>query len=118
MVKRLGARDAMILSMVIYCLYIGCFLLATIFPEYKYVSAITGASIGGVGAGFLWTAQVRNMTMFFEEDLESHYLVLFTYVLYHLFCLMGCSQRDHISQNRPKNMRQPTKLQPLVQHLF
>ena len=71
MVKRLGARDAMILSMVIYCLYIGCFLLATIFPEYKNVSAITGAAIGGCGAGFLWTAQVRNMTMRFRNAYET-----------------------------------------------
>lgn len=55
----------MILSMYIYCIYIGCFLVATLFPSIKSVSAISGAAIGGIGAGFLWTAQVSRISLIF-----------------------------------------------------
>ena len=58
-VKRLGSRNALILSNAIYCVYIGCFLVATSFPQIQIFSAISGAAIGGIGAGILWTAQVK-----------------------------------------------------------
>jgi len=52
--------------MAIYCFYVGCFLIATLFPNVRDVAAITGAAIGGIGAGFLWTAQVR---MFLHDSI-------------------------------------------------
>ena len=55
--KSLGARNAIITGMMLYCVYVGCFLLATISPAIETPAALFGAGIGGVGAGFLWTAQ-------------------------------------------------------------
>jgi len=57
-VKRLGARDGIFTGLVIYCVYVACFLVASLVPDTaKWPVAITGALIGGVGGGFLWTAQ-------------------------------------------------------------
>jgi MFS family permease len=56
-VKRLGARDSLIAGMALYIAYVGCFLVATKFHDQTRPIALTGAAIGGVGAGFLWTAQ-------------------------------------------------------------
>ena len=56
-VKSLGARDSIRVGMWIYCIYVACFLIATIFEDYKEAAALTGAFVGGIGGGFLWTAQ-------------------------------------------------------------
>lgn len=60
-VKTLGARNALILGMGSYCFYVGCFYVATILgdqhPDQQAGAAYLGAAIGGIGAGFLWTAQ-------------------------------------------------------------
>ena len=60
-VKTLGARNALILGMGSYCFYVGCFYVATIIgdqhPDQQAWAAYLGAAIGGIGAGFLWTAQ-------------------------------------------------------------
>lgn len=60
-VKTLGARNALILGMTSYCFYVGCFYVATILgdqhPDQQAGAAYLGAAIGGIGAGFLWTAQ-------------------------------------------------------------
>ena len=55
--KQLGARDALYVGMGLYCVYVGCFVLALLWPASKHVVALLGGAIGGVGAGFLWTAQ-------------------------------------------------------------
>ena len=63
-VKTLGARNAMILGMALYCFYVGCFYVATLLgddderdAETTAIVAYLGAAIGGIGAGFLWTSQ-------------------------------------------------------------
>jgi len=60
-VKTLGARNALILGMGSYCFYVGCFYVATVLgdqhPDQQAGAAYLGAAIGGIGAGFLWTAQ-------------------------------------------------------------
>jgi len=43
--------------MLLYCVYVGCFVVATAFPQFAETAALTGAAFGGVGAGFLWIAQ-------------------------------------------------------------
>jgi len=48
--------------MVLYCFYVGCFLAATLFPQFEKVIAFTGAALGGIGAGFLWIAQGNYFT--------------------------------------------------------
>lgn len=40
-----------------YCLYVISFLFVKLIPESKWVSALIGSSIGGVAAGWLWTAE-------------------------------------------------------------
>eukprot|EP00979_Chaetoceros_neogracilis_P006926 scaffold1406_cov284-Chaetoceros_neogracile.AAC.29 len=56
-VKSIGARDSIRVGMWIYCVYVACFLIATLFKDYQEVSALIGAFVGGIGGGFLWTAQ-------------------------------------------------------------
>jgi hypothetical protein len=58
-VKKLGSRNAMIVGMSLYCCYVGCFWAAVSFPNIAVIAVVSGASIGGIGAGILWTAQVR-----------------------------------------------------------
>lgn len=48
------------------CLYVGCFLVASKFQEHKRLAAYIGAAIGGVGGGFLWTAQGAYFTQVAE----------------------------------------------------
>ena len=67
-VKRLGARNAIMFGMLLYCFYVGAFWLGTTVPAHARLAALTGASIGGVGAGFIWTAQGS----FFAQAAEEH----------------------------------------------
>jgi MFS family permease len=71
-VKRLGSRNAMILGMTLFCMYVGAFLIATVWPSTLKVAAFTGAAIGGIGSGLLWTAQGVYFSQASEEySLES-----------------------------------------------
>uniref|UniRef100_A0A7S3Q7P5 Major facilitator superfamily (MFS) profile domain-containing protein n=1 Tax=Chaetoceros debilis TaxID=122233 RepID=A0A7S3Q7P5_9STRA len=56
-VKNMGAKRAIIVGMGIYCVYVACFVVATIVPDWKQTAALIGAFTGGIGGGFLWTAQ-------------------------------------------------------------
>ena len=56
--KTLGARNALTVGMFLYCFYIGCFLIATSYESIQFGAAVIGAILGGIGGGFLWTAQV------------------------------------------------------------
>lgn len=67
-VKQLGPRNALIAGMGLYCGYVGCFLVATQAPAIRTPAALIGAAIGGVGAGFLWTAQGS----YFGRAAEDH----------------------------------------------
>lgn len=69
-VKQSGARNAMWLGMALYCVYVGCFWVATRQEslEDQQVAAYVGAAIGGLGAGFLWTAQGA----YFGQAAEEH----------------------------------------------
>jgi MFS family permease len=67
-VKKLGARDALVAGMSFYCVYVACFWLAVVWHEIEGPAALTGAAIGGVGAGFLWTAQ----GVYFSRAAEEH----------------------------------------------
>jgi len=58
MSKKLGARNALICGTCLYCAYVGCFLFATLNNERtQAVAAVIGALVGGIGGGFIWTAQ-------------------------------------------------------------
>ncbi len=58
-VKTLGPKKAITIGMGVYCLYVGCFIvaIADVAPAVKKTSAFLGAVVGGLGGGFLWTAQ-------------------------------------------------------------
>lgn len=56
-VKNIGAKKSISIGMWLYCSYVGCFVIATMFPSVKTFSVILGATIGGISGGFLWTAQ-------------------------------------------------------------
>jgi MFS family permease len=56
-----------------YCVYVGCFWVATrqdAASDAERLVAYTGAAIGGVGAGFLWTAQGAYFAMAAEEHAQ------------------------------------------------
>ena len=70
-VKRLGGRNGLALGLGIYCVYVGAFVAATLLmdhPNFAEVVAISGAAIGGIGGGILWTAQGS----FFARSAEIH----------------------------------------------
>jgi MFS family permease len=56
-VKNIGAKKSISTGMRLYCIYLGCFVTATLFPSLKKISVVLGAMIGGISGGFLWTAQ-------------------------------------------------------------
>mmetsp|Transcript_17003 Transcript_17003/g.28226 ORF Transcript_17003/g.28226 Transcript_17003/m.28226 type:complete len:488 (+) Transcript_17003:114-1577(+) len=67
-VKKFGGRNGMIMGMILYCVYVGCFSVAISFPEIERAAALTGAAFGGIGAGFLWVAQGS----YFSEAAKRH----------------------------------------------
>lgn len=70
-VKRTGSRNALLLGMALYCVYVGCFWVATLLHDNlpaQRVTAYCGAAVGGVGAGFLWTAQGA----YFGQTADDH----------------------------------------------
>jgi len=68
--KRAGSRQALLYGMGLYCIYVGCFWLAILATTESAVKAFAwgGAAIGGIGAGFLWTAQGS----YFGQAAEEH----------------------------------------------
>ena len=72
-VKKLGSKNGLVLGMALYCVYVGCFVFAIHSnnngrhddndnqnennDRQQRLAAYAGAVIGGIGAGFLWTAQ-------------------------------------------------------------
>jgi MFS family permease len=73
-VKTLGSRNALLAGMALYTSYVGCFYYAALYPDNaKSVHWITlvGAGVGGVGAGFLWTAQGSYFAQSVEQYAES-----------------------------------------------
>jgi MFS family permease len=71
-VKKLGARNALVTGMSFYCVYVACFWLAVTWQAVEGPAALIGAAIGGVGAGFLWTAQ----GVYFSRAAEEHAIQL------------------------------------------
>ena len=57
MVETIGPRRVLALGMFLYCAYTGSFLVAIMFPSAAEPVALTGAAVGGIAAGWLWTAQ-------------------------------------------------------------
>jgi len=69
-VKYFGSRNAMIFGMTAYIVYVACFYFATL-PTWSQAQeqriAWSGAAIGGIGAGCLWTAQGSYFTRAAQE---------------------------------------------------
>eukprot|EP00401_Gymnodinium_catenatum_P029169 CAMPEP_0117485624 /NCGR_PEP_ID=MMETSP0784-20121206/15060_1 /TAXON_ID=39447 /ORGANISM="" /LENGTH=443 /DNA_ID=CAMNT_0005280215 /DNA_START=9 /DNA_END=1340 /DNA_ORIENTATION=- len=56
----LGPKWSLVLGMVLYCAFVMIFAVASYFPENSsqaWILAVVGSTIGGVGAGTLWTGQ-------------------------------------------------------------
>lgn len=56
-VQKLGGKNGLASGLFLYCFYVVSFLIAAKVPSIKWYAALIGSSIGGVGAGWLWTAQ-------------------------------------------------------------
>lgn len=70
-VKNVGAKNSLILGMGIYCIYVGCFVLASLLRTHPMIAeavALVGAAVGGLAGGILWTAQGS----FFARSAEIH----------------------------------------------
>ena len=52
-----GAKGGIVAGLGMYMLYVGSFILADTVPSIKRPAAIIGGCLGGIAAGFLWTAQ-------------------------------------------------------------
>lgn len=65
-VERLGLKGALQAGTMLYCLYVISFLAATLCEpgsRLQWIIAISGAVLGGFGAGFLWSAQGAYFTV-------------------------------------------------------
>eukprot|EP00472_Partenskyella_glossopodia_P002265 CAMPEP_0197529300 /NCGR_PEP_ID=MMETSP1318-20131121/27950_1 /TAXON_ID=552666 /ORGANISM="Partenskyella glossopodia, Strain RCC365" /LENGTH=483 /DNA_ID=CAMNT_0043084721 /DNA_START=78 /DNA_END=1532 /DNA_ORIENTATION=+ len=57
LVHHLGAKWSLVWGLGLYCAYVASFLIAVKVPSVKWPAAIIGSGIGGLAAGWLWTAQ-------------------------------------------------------------
>eukprot|EP01040_Poterioochromonas_malhamensis_P006017 gene6017-6466_t len=52
-----SSKRVVLTGLLCLCLYVSAFFLALLLPRYREAVFLTGAAIGGVGAGLLWTSQ-------------------------------------------------------------
>eukprot|EP00939_MAST-03C_sp_MAST-3C-sp1_P003856 g3856.t1 len=53
-----GVKYGLVSALLLYCAYIGSFIIArSVDGDAKWIAALTGSTIGGLAAGYLWTAQ-------------------------------------------------------------
>ena len=70
--KLMGARNAMILGMVMYTTYVASFIAAiNVSQSFRMPIAALGGAVGGVAAGILWTAQGAYFARVTEEYKDS-----------------------------------------------
>jgi MFS family permease len=65
-VQKLGLKGSLLAGTMLYCLYVLSFLAATLCTPgslLQWTIAISGAVLGGFGAGFLWSAQGAYFTV-------------------------------------------------------
>ena len=55
----LGVKWSLVVGLFQYCLYLLMYLLATFIHDHQIgnMLVITGAAVGGIASGYLWTAQ-------------------------------------------------------------
>lgn len=53
----LSSKTSVFLGLLGLLCYVGSFFLAILFPRFSLEIFVSGASVGGIGAGVLWTAQ-------------------------------------------------------------
>ena len=87
-VTKIGSRNSLITGMTLYCSYVACFWLAAVvagrhpntataaeteneIPLAKLCLALFGATVGGTGAGIMWTAQ----GVYFSQAAEEYSLL-------------------------------------------
>lgn len=56
-VKKLGSKWSLAGGLWLYCFYVASFLVAHKAKSTRWYAAVTGSTIGGCAAGWLWTAQ-------------------------------------------------------------
>jgi MFS family permease len=65
--KRLGSKRAVTVGMILFGAYVASFGLSTVHPQFAQAWALSGAALGGVGAGVLWTSQGVYFTQASED---------------------------------------------------
>jgi len=69
-IKSIGAYNSIVIGMLIYCIYVLSYVVAAVVPPASIVSSVSiiaGGFIGGIGGGFLWTAQGTYFARISEE---------------------------------------------------
>lgn len=70
-----GDKYGIVAGLALYVAYVASFIIADKVPEIKHWVAPVGGCVGGVAAGFLWTAQFsyfsRNVALYAEANREA-----------------------------------------------
>jgi MFS family permease len=56
-VGRVGPKWSLVSALILYCVYTATFIVDIMVPSIRWPMSMCGATIGGFGAGWLWTAQ-------------------------------------------------------------
>lgn len=56
-VRRLGSKGALDWGLFLYCAYVGSYAVALVCPSLRWPAVLFGAALGGLAAGWNWTAQ-------------------------------------------------------------
>jgi len=77
-VRTLGPKGSLDYGLLLYCVYVGSYALAILLPAYRWPAVVVGAALGGLAAGWLWTAQGGYFAA--AAELYAHVLQLETEV--------------------------------------
>jgi len=93
-VSKTGYKWGMVYALLVYVAYVGSFIIAAKVPSLKWPAATIGGSLGGIGAGFLWSAQgpyfAKNAEMYAEATGEDGDAVRARFAAYFAIPYLGC----------------------------
>ena len=71
-VGKVGPKWSLVSALILYCFYTVTFILDIEFPEIAWPMSMIGATVGGFGAGWLWTAQGVYTAAFARAGADAH----------------------------------------------
>lgn len=93
-VSATGYKWGIVLGLSTYVLYVGSFIIADQVPSVKEPAAYIGGTLGGVAAGFLWSAQgpyfAKNAELYAEAAGKDKATIGATFAAYFAVPYLGC----------------------------